>query len=122
MTSPNSNSQIDDAQTADDADQVSLWSAPSSFAERDVERCRPLVLELVRASGTITVDDVRRLAVERGIFTGSETGRRLSFLGSLCRSCGLIPTGEYRRSTIAGSNGNLHTVWRLPSHASEGAA
>jgi hypothetical protein len=92
-----------------------LFADPSPRAARDVERLAPLARELARAAGAegITVADLRFAATRSGLLTGAEVGRRLSFLGNVMRAAGLRSTGEFRRSPIPGSNGNLHAVWRL---------
>lgn len=93
-------------------------------AERDIERLIPIALELARAAGEqgVTVASLRSIAVARGILTGQEKGRRLSYLGVVLKRAGLRPTGEYRRSHIDRSHGNLHAVYVLPKFGSEGAA
>lgn len=82
--------------------------------QRDLARLVPLARELAQKAGRegVTVENVRRAAVSRGLLTGEEQGRRLSFLGSLMKRAGLVKTGEYRRSGIGKSHGNLHAVWR----------
>lgn len=87
---------------------------------RDLERLIPLAVELADRAGPlgITVADVRLAAVQRGILTGEETGRQLSYLGAVLRHyAGLVKTGGYRRSVIERSHGNLHAVHVHPRHA-----
>lgn len=60
----------------------------------------------------VTVSDVRHEAVRHGILPQQAKGRQLAFLGALMREAGLVPTGEYRRSEVDKSHGNLHQVWR----------
>lgn len=95
-------------------------------AERDTERLVPLARELAVAAGAngVTVANLRSIAVARGILTGQEKGRRLSYLGVVLKRAGLTPTGEYRRSHIDRSHGNLHAVYVLPElgRGREGAA
>ena len=88
-------------------------------AHRDLERLIPIARELAEKAGDFgcTVADVRIAAVQRGLLTGEERGRRLSFLGKVMRAAGLEPTGEYRRSHIGKSHGNLHAVHVTPEHA-----
>lgn len=90
---------------------------------RDVERLVPLAKELARRAGRsgITVSDLRITAVQRGLLTGAEEGKRLAYLGSVMPAAGLVTTGHYRRSDVAKSHGNLHSVWVHPDYA-EGAA
>lgn len=62
----------------------------------------------------ITVADVRAEAARQCILPKESTGRQLSFLGAVMREAGLEPTGEYRRSDVDVSHGNLHRVWKQP--------
>jgi hypothetical protein len=99
--------------------QPSLWDAPRGLDRaaarhtRDIDRLIPLCLELAKRGDEITVADLREEAVARGLLTGQETGRRLSFLGAVMRSAGLRNTGQWRRSHIERSHGNLMRVWKL---------
>lgn len=81
---------------------------------RDVERLVPVARELAAKAGPagVTVADLRLTAVQRGLLTGQETGRSLSYLGKVMEAAGLENTGTYRRSFLAKSNGNLQSVWR----------
>ena len=83
------------------------------FTERDLDRLVPLARELAeRAKGDgITVANVRVAAVQRGLLTGEEQNRKLSYLGGLMKRAGLVSTGQYRRSGIGRSHGNLNQVW-----------
>jgi hypothetical protein len=82
----------------------------------DIAALVPLARELAHRAGPdgITVSDLRLYAVQRGLLTGTETGRRLSYLGAVLKAAGLIPTGGYRRSAVGKSHGNLHRVYRAP--------
>jgi len=83
------------------------------FTAHDLDRLVPLAKELAYRAGAdgITVENVRRKAVDRGLLTGQEQGRALSYLGGLMRRAGLVSTGQYRRSGIGRSHGNLNQVW-----------
>jgi hypothetical protein len=83
--------------------------------DRDIERLIPLARELAQKAGQqgITVSNLRLAAVSRGLLTGQETGRRLSFLGAVMRRAALINTGQWRRSDIGRSHGNLNAIWIL---------
>jgi hypothetical protein len=72
--------------------------------KRCVEIARRLALR-----GPITIDDVRR---EAGLLEGR--GRSLSYLGAVMKCAGLKPTGQYVRSELPVTHGNLRQVWRLP--------
>ena len=84
-----------------------------------VERLIPLAQDLAQKAGPagITVADLRLYAVQRGILTGQETGRQLSYLGAVLKAAGLAKTGGYRRSVIEQSHGNLHAVHVAPQYA-----
>src|SRR5689334_20969802 len=61
----------------------------------------PLAQELAqqaksRGRDGITTTDLRIAAVERGILTGQEKGKTLSYLGSVMRRAGLVNTGTVR--------------------------
>ncbi len=59
----------------------------------------PLARELAaKVPSGITVSNLQLAAVQRGLLTGEERGRTLSYLGAVMRRAGLHPTGEYQRS------------------------
>lgn len=93
----------------------------ASKHEADIERLVPLALELARKAPEITVANLRIVAVQRGLLTGEERGRELSWLPAVMVRAGLEPTGRYVRSPVVKSHGNLHQSWRLPTQG-EGAA
>lgn len=84
----------------------------------------PIARELAAKAGEagVTVADIRLVAERQGLLTGTETGRTLSWLGALHEAAGLERTGQYRRSFLARSNGNLQMAWRLPDAAGPSAA
>lgn len=94
-------------------------TATASKHQADIERLRPLALELARKAPEITVSDLRLYAVQRGLLTGQENGRELSWLGAVMAAAGLEPTGSWVRSKILKSHGNLHQTYRLPTPRSE---
>lgn len=105
---------------------VQLSLLPServAHRQRDIQRLIPLAIELAEKAGSsgITVADLRIAAVQRGLLTGEESGRRLSFLGVVMKQAGLVATSEYRRSVIPRSHGNLHRLFVAPRYA-EGVA
>ncbi len=65
----------------------------------------------------VTVTDLRLAAEARGLLTGAERGRRLSFIHDVMPKAGFEPTAEFRRSTITKSHRNLQRVWYLPDHS-----
>jgi hypothetical protein len=82
--------------------------------ESDIQRLIPLARELAqRAPDGITVSNLRLAAVQRGLLSGNEKGRALSWLGAVLSRAGLVPTGEWRRSSIVKSHGNAHRVFVL---------
>lgn len=93
------------------------WAERYTPRERaaDIARLVPLARELATKAGAsgITVSNLRLAAVARGLLTGQETGRRLSFLGAVMRKAGLRNTGEWRRSDVQRSHGNLNAIWVL---------
>lgn len=96
---------------------LDLFAPPARTASRhrrDIERLLPIAGYLAARAGEagVTVADLRDEAVTRGILTGQEVGRALSYLGVVMKVAGLINTREYRRSHIERSNGNLHAIWR----------
>lgn len=103
-------------------DQLSIEFATDRT--RDIERLVPIARELAeRARGHgVTIADVRLTAVNRGILTGEEQGRRLSFLGVVMKKAGLVATNEYRRSHIGRSHGNPHRVFVTPDFAQRRAS
>lgn len=119
-------------QTADVSAGLPLWAetpAPSkpSWAStytkaernRDIERLVPLAQELAQKAGKhgVTVSNLRFAAIKDGLLTGEEQGRRLSFLGKVMHAAGLVSTGQYRRSDIAKSHGNIQLIWTLAEFA-----
>lgn len=91
---------------------------PEERNQRDIDRLVPLARELAQKAGRhgVTVADLRTHAVNRGLLTGEEQGRRLSFLGSLMKAAALHPTPSFRRSHIDRSNGNLQRIWVAPEY------
>jgi hypothetical protein len=89
----------------------------ASNKEDLILRLVPLARELAGKAGLsgVTVHDVRIVAVQRGLLTGEEKGRQLSFLGAVMKRAGLVATSEMRRSPVPKSHGNLGRVWRQPS-------
>ena len=109
--------------------QPDLWHPPEPLPESATEGIRrtvsrhesqivvlvPLARELARKVGAvgITVSDLRLYAVQRGLLTGGETGKTLSYLGAVLKRAGLTATDHVRRSVIGRSHGNLQRVWTL---------
>jgi hypothetical protein len=90
-----------------------------AIESRDIERLTPLAAELAERAGErgITISDLRIAAENRGLLTGEEQGRRLSFLGQVMQRAGLAKNGRYRRSDVPRSHGNLHAEWVSPEYA-----
>lgn len=97
------------------------WAEKYTPAQRkaDIERLVPLAQELARKAGRhgVTVSNLRFAAIKDGLLTGEEQGRRLSFLGKVMHAAGLVSTGQYRRSDIAKSHGNIQLIWTVPAFA-----
>jgi hypothetical protein len=97
-----------------------LWTvAGESDIARQIERMADIARELGARAGDsgVTISDVRIAAENRGVLTGEERGRRLSYLGVVMRRAGLVPTDEFRRSDIPKSHGNVHRVFILRERA-----
>jgi hypothetical protein len=88
----------------------------ASHREHDIARLIPVAKELAERAGPdgLTVSDLRIVAVQRGILTGEESGRTLSYLPVVMRRAGLECSSEVRRSHIPRTHGNLQRVWRRP--------
>lgn len=102
-----------------DSAQLGFAALAETAAREDhkrlIARLIPIAQGLARVSATgVTVADVRREAVSQGILPRQAKGRQLAFLGVIMRDAGLVATGEYRRSDIEASHGNLHAVYRAP--------
>ena len=88
-----------------------------SHAERDIARCAEIARALAWKHGPhgITMEDVREEAVKRGVLTGEEQGRRLSWLGQVPKAARLVSTGFRRYS----ASRNPNVVFVLPEHLDE---
>ncbi len=107
----------EDASASIEAGMTALSDTASRHAT-EIAALVPLARELAaKAPSGITVSNLRLAAVQRGLLTGEERGRRLSYLGAVLSAAGLEPTGEWRRSSIMKSHGNPHRVFRLPGTA-----
>jgi hypothetical protein len=86
-------------------------------SERDIERCVEIARALAWKHGKagITMEDVREEAVKRGVLTGQEQGRRLSFLGVVPKRAKLVSTGQ-RRYT---ASKNPNVIWCLPEYLNQ---
>jgi|SRR5665213_2284141 len=81
-----------------------------------IERLAKIAETLAYAAGTkgITVSDVRLEAFRKGILTGYESGRQLSYLGSVPPAAGLVKTKQTRRSNLAVTHRVRQVVWLHP--------
>lgn len=99
------------------AGQIDLWSTSAARKHSgQIELLKPIAQELARKARHhgVTVADVRLIAIQRGLLSGGETGRELSYLGAVMRAAKLSATDRTRRSHIDKSHGNRHTVWVDP--------
>lgn len=102
------------------AAQRDLFAALETDAEYKA-RIVPRLIELARALAIGSLDRrcsssrLRRAAVERGVLTGNEKGRRLSFIHGVFPKAGFKPTDVFERSDIAQSHRNLNRLWYLPT-------
>lgn len=95
-------------------------TAPAAPVREQLERNLILMArELARKAGQdgVTMADVRIYAEQRGILTGHEAGRSLSWLSSIPKKAGLRATGKLRPSTRPKAHGNYQRVWTLPEFA-----
>ena len=99
------------------ARQIDLWSTSSARKHSgQIELLKPIAQELARKARHhgVTIADVRIIAIQRGLLSGAESGRDLSYLGAVMRAAKLSATDRTRRSHIDKSHGNRHTVWIDP--------
>ena len=89
----------------------------------EIAALAPIARELALRAGAdgITAANVRLAGQHCGILTGAETGRQLSYLSSVMRAAGLVPTGRRRNSPIPQSNANSHVVYVAPEYAEAAA-
>lgn len=77
-----------------------------------IEALIPVALRLAQSAGDgITVSDLRKEAVSVGVLAGTETGKTLSYLGSVMKAAGLRASGQTRRSPLAVTHGIRQVVW-----------
>jgi hypothetical protein len=78
-----------------------------------VARLVPIVQALAESKGKagVTVSDLRLHLEKRGLRLPNKKQRDLSFLGSVMKEAGLKHSGQYRRSEIPESHGNVQVVW-----------
>lgn len=96
------------------ASNLPLWAESGEpDEERQIARLVPIARELAQRAypSSITFADVRIVAEARGLLTGEERGRRLSYGGKVMQAAGLQKTDEIRRSTVPKSHGNWHRAW-----------
>lgn len=79
-----------------------------------IEQLLALTSELATTGDDATVTDLRELAVKRGILTGNESGKELSYLGCIFNRAGWINTGQVRRSRLRITHAIKQTIWRRP--------
>ena len=89
--------------------------------DRDyANRMLPLLVAIARELGgasidrRVTVAEIRYEAEQRGILTGLERGKRLSFIHEVFPKAGFEATAEFRRSFLPRAHRNLNRVWYLP--------
>jgi len=85
--------------------------------DRLLERLAPIAVELARGAAWrgVTVTDVRKEGIRRGILTGHEKPGTMSALGALMRRAGLIASGERRKSDLDCTHGRPQVVWVISS-------
>lgn len=84
-----------------------------------------LAEELADHEHGITATHVRRAAIRRGILEGDlttgATEEDMSILSHIMRAAGLETRGEYRRSDLPITHGNLQAVWFAPERVPQSA-
>jgi hypothetical protein len=85
----------------------------------EIAALAPIARELAVKAGPLGIiaADVRLAGVQRGILTGTETGRELSYLPAVMRAAGLVSTGQYRKSQIPKAHANPNLVHVAPEYA-----
>jgi hypothetical protein len=101
------------------ATEVGLSALGRSAASNEgiIAALVPLARELAKQvdlnhGDGITVTNLRRYAMRRGLFDGTETN--LHFLGTVMKRAGLVSTGKTRRSDMGVTHGKIQVVWRWP--------
>ena len=94
--------------TADVAQRLERRSA-------EIDRLVPLARELLHAAKQhgVTVAHLRAQAVRRGLLTGGESGRTLSYLSQVFRRAGARPTERVERT----KSRNRNVTWVLTETA-----
>jgi hypothetical protein len=91
--------------------------------DRRIARLVPVALELAQSAGIrgIIAGEIRAEAARRGIITGHEGGRTLSYLSQVPRAAGLIKLGSTKRrldsKLFPQSHSNDHQVYVHPDFA-----
>lgn len=82
-----------------------------------IDRLAVIAAGLAADAGShgITVSDIRLEAFRKGLLTGYEQGRQLSYLGSVPPAAGLVKTDMTRRSDLAVTHRIRQVVWVHPS-------
>lgn len=95
----------------------------ASKHDADIVRLVPLaeVIALKAGRSGVTTSDLRIFAVQRGLLTGEEKGKSLSWLGAVMKRARLVNTGATRRSPIGRTHGIRQVVWVHSSFTEEGA-
>jgi hypothetical protein len=112
-------------QRAPNPAQLEAWATPRppELERQYLEKSLVAIAqELARKAGAqgVTMCDVRIYAEQRGLLTGQEHDRSLSWLHGIPRMAGLVTSGRVRPSTLPRAHGNYQRVWILPAFA-EGA-
>lgn len=89
-------------------------SQAATVSQHERESFVAICLAIVENHGQVTVSDIRVTAEKAGLLSGDEGGRSLSWLHSVPRWAGLVPSGRRERSYLKKTHGNLQTVWVRP--------
>lgn len=69
---------------------------------------------IVDEFGEVTVSDIRVRAEACGLLSGKETGRSISWIGSVPKWAGLVNSGRVERSYLPSTHGIRQVVWVRP--------
>ena len=89
-------------------------SQAATVSQHECQAFCEIALAVVDEFGEVTVSDIRVRAENAGLLRGDEGGRSLSWIHSVPRWAGLVPSGRRERSYLKKTHGNIQTVWVRP--------
>jgi N12 class adenine-specific DNA methylase/2'-5' RNA ligase len=110
-------------QVSDDTKYVLPTMVTSQYAKPSIsEQLHALTRQLAEQQGDVTVGDVRVEAEKAGIKLPTKKGELTKLVADAIKQAGLVKTGRYAPSKVAGNHGNPRAVYALPPKPVEGAA